>query len=124
MGETPREKWASYLGLFVTLIPAMITSGFMPDWDVLPFETWLAIATLGAAVAGAIATPRLARGALAGALAGAGVMIGVWAYVAIRGGLTGNHTFLKIELVIGALIGAAPGMVLYDKWARVTAPAA
>ncbi len=120
MDETPREKWAGYFGLFMTLIPAMIVAGFMPEWDVLPFVGWLAIATVGAGVAGAIATPLWGRGAVAGALAGAGVMVGIVVYVAVRGALTDHHTYLSIELVIGALLGAAPGMILYSKWARAT----
>ncbi len=115
--ETPREKFAGYFGLVVTLIPAMIVSGFFPDWNVLSNEVWLAIATVGAGVAGAIATPLWPRGAIAGALAGAGVMLGIWAYVAIRGALTDHYTFLKLELVIGAMLGAAPGMLLYSRWA-------
>lgn len=118
--ETPREKWAGYLGLFTTIVPAMIVAGFMPEWDVLPFAGWLAIATLGAGLAGAIATPLWARGAVSGALAGAGALVGIVVYVAVRGGLTDHHTYLSIELVIGALLGAAPGMILYSKWARVT----
>jgi len=119
MAESRREKWAGWLGLFVTVVPAMITSGFMPQWDVLPFLGWLGVATVGAAVSGAIATPRWGRGAVAGALVGAGILFGTWAYVALRGSLTGHHTFLKIELAIGALLGAAPGIALYTKWARI-----
>ena len=118
MDETPRETWAIYLGMAATIIPAMIASDFMPAWNVLPFGGWLAIATAGAGVAGAIATPFWVRGAMAGALAGCGVLFGMWLYVAIRTALTGNNTFLKFELVIGAVIGAAPGLLLYGKWAR------
>jgi len=116
--ETPREKWAGYLGLFFTIVPGLIVSGFMPEWDVLPFHVWLGIATAGAAVAGAIATPRTLRGAISGAVAGAGVMLGIFAYVALRAGITGNHTFLKLEILIGVLIGCVPGVLLYLKWAR------
>ncbi|MBI2194095.1 MAG: hypothetical protein HYU36_19135 [Planctomycetes bacterium] len=119
MNESPRETWAAYLGGAVTIIPAMIVSGFMPKWNMLPFTGWLAIATVGAGIAGAIATPRWARGALAGALAGAGVLLGMSLYVALRAALTGNNTFLKIELGIGAVLGAAPGMLLFTHWARV-----
>src|SRR5688572_11952367 len=100
MDETPREKWAGYLGLFATSFPALIASGFMPAWDVLPFAVWLAIAAVGAGIAGAIATPLWSRGAVAGALAGVGGVVGTWLYVAIRSGLTGHSTFLKLELVI------------------------
>jgi hypothetical protein len=107
-----------YLGLFATIIPAMIASDFMPEWNVLPFGGWLAIATAGAALAGAIATPYWLRGMIAGALAGAGALLGMWLYVIIRAGLTGHATFLKLELVLGALLGAAPGMLLFRAWAR------
>jgi hypothetical protein len=116
--ETPREKWAGYFGLFVTVIPGMIMAGFMPAWDVLPTAGWVAVATAGAAIAGAIATPRTGRGALAGALTGAGLMLGIWLYVAIRGALTGHYTFLKVEIAIGALLGGTPGALLYARWAR------
>ena len=65
----------------------------------------------------AIATPLWGRGAIAGALAGAGVLLGVWAYVAARGALTGSYHFLSVEILIGVGLGCAPGMILYSKWA-------
>src|SRR5260370_4849260 len=109
MDETPRETWAIYLGIFATVIPGLIASDFMPDWNVLPFAGWLAIAAIGAALAGAIATPYWFRGILSGALTGAGALFGLWLYVQLRVWITGIHTFLKLELVIGAVIGAGPG---------------
>ena len=118
MDETPRENWAIWIGLFSTLIPGMIASGFMPEWNVLPFAGWVAIATIGAMIAGAIATPLMLRGAISGAIAGAGMMIGLWLYVVARSALTGNSTLFKLELVIGGMLGAAPGMLLYGAWAR------
>jgi hypothetical protein len=118
VGETPREKWAGYFGAFMTVIPALIVSGFMPEWNVLPFSAWLAIATAGAGIAGAIATPRTLRGAVAGALVGAGVLVGVVAYVEISAELTSRHTFWSLEIAIGALLGGLPGGLLYMKWAR------
>jgi hypothetical protein len=116
--ETPREKWGFYFGAAVTLVPAMIVAGFMPDWDVLPFAGWLAIAAVGGAIAGAIATTRPLIGVLSGALMGAGVLVGIWGYVNARAALTGNATFFKLELAIGALLGAAPGAILYWTAAR------
>src|SRR6187399_3319221 len=98
MDETPREAWASYLGIFAIILPALIASNFMPAWNVLPFWGWLAIATAGAGIAGAIATPFWRRGGISGALAGAGALLGIWLYVAIRTALTGNNTFWKVEL--------------------------
>ncbi len=120
MDETPRENWATWIGLFVTIIPGMIVSGFMPEWDVLPVAGWIAIAVIGSAIAGAIATPLVVRGAVSGAITGVGMMIGLWLYVVLRSALTGHNTFLKVELVIGGLLGAAPGLLLYGAWARKT----
>ena len=122
MDETPREKWATNFGLGMTIIPAMIVSGFMPDWNVLPSVGWFGIATVGAGIAGAIATPLWLRGAIAGALIGAGVLLGIWRYVIIRAGITGHHTFLKIEIALGAILGAIPGILLFSNWARVKQP--
>src|SRR4051794_26045543 len=117
MGETPREKWAGICGMFVTIIPGMIASNFMPDWNMLPFVGWLGIATIGAAIAGAAATPLWFRGLIAGAVMGAGVLMGIWLYVTIRAGITGSNVFWKPEIVIGVLLGATPGMLLFSMWA-------
>lgn len=51
-------------------------------------------------------------------IAGVGTMFGLWLYVVIRTTLTGYHTFLRIELVPGGMLGAAPGLLLYGAWAR------
>jgi len=118
MGESPRESWALTLGMVAVIIPGMIASDFMPAWNVLPFVGWLAIATIGAALAGAIATPSWDRGMICGALAGAGALAGMWLYVTLRVWLTGSNTFWNVELVIGIGIGGAPGLVLYGLWAR------
>jgi hypothetical protein len=118
MQESRREMWALYIGLAFTIIPAMIAANLMPDWNVLPFWGWLTIAGVGSAVAGIIATPYWLRGMVAGALAGAGVLLGVWLYVAFRVWLTGNNSFFKIELMIGAILGGGPGLILYQAWAR------
>ncbi|MGE0785732.1 MAG: hypothetical protein AB7S26_08590 [Sandaracinaceae bacterium] len=120
MYETPRQKWGSYIGLFSTLIPAMIVSNFMPAWNVLPFPAWLGIAALGGAIGGGIHAPttKTPMGVISGALMGAGVLFGVYAYTDLRIALTGNATFFQLELVIGALLGAAPGALLYAKLVR------
>ena len=118
LDETPRENWATWIGIISTIIPGMIVSGFMPDWNVLPYNGWLTIAAIGSAIAGAIATPKFVRGAFSGMIAGVGMMFGLWLYVVIRTTLTGHHTFLRIELVLGGMLGAAPGLLLYGAWAR------
>jgi hypothetical protein len=117
MNETPREKWAGYFGLVMVIMPAMIASDFMPAWNVLPFGCWLGIASAGAGLAAAIATPHWGRGAIAGAIAGAGGLLGVWLYVTVRAALTGNGNFLKLEVLVGLILGALPGLVLYIFWA-------
>ena len=117
MEEPRREKVGFYVGTAFTIIPAMIASGFMPEWDVLPFGGWLALAVVGGAAGGAIATSRTASGAACGALAGLGAVLGVYVYVLVRAALVGE-SFFRVELVIGALIGAAPGMLAFQRWAR------
>ncbi|WP_165246367.1 hypothetical protein [Paludisphaera soli] len=118
MDETPRENWSEYLLLAVTVIPAMIANGLMPSWDVLPFGGWMAVATLGGAVAGAIATPLSLRGLVSGLVAGVGIFAGIWLQVALRSWLTAGAAIWRPELVVGALIGWAPGIWLHHAWAR------
>ncbi len=118
MEETPRETWAIWVGVAFTAIPSMIASGFMSDWNVLPFAGWVAIATVGSAVAGIVATPLFVRGAISGALTGFGMIMGTWLYVVFRTLIIDSSTFWNIELVIGGFLGAAPGMMLYSAWVR------
>lgn len=118
MDESPREQLGGFIGMMTTCFPAMIAAGFMPDWNVLPFLGWLAIATIGAAIGGVIATPRAVRGAICGALMGAGALYGVSYYVTARGWLIDFNTFSNLELVLGAGLGAIPGFALYCGWAR------
>ena len=113
-----REKFALGLGATCTIFPSMIVAGFMPLWDVLPFAGWLTIATLGSGIAGAIGTPRAARGAIAGGLIGGGALLGLVAYTIVRYAIIPVDSFLHLELAIGACLGAIPGWLLYDQWAR------
>ena len=118
LNQTPRENWAEYMLLAASVIPAMIATGFMPAWNVLPLGGWLAIATLGAGIAGAIATPHWSRGLVSGLMAGAGIFAGIWLYVAARTSMTEGPEISRYELVVGAMIGWAPGLILYYTWAR------
>jgi hypothetical protein len=111
--ETPREKWTTYLGLFASVIPGMIVTGFMPGWNVLPLIGWLAIATLGGGIAGALSTPLRFRGLISGAISYAGVFAGMLLYVTVRASLLSDHPIWRVELVVGALLGWSPGMILY-----------
>jgi hypothetical protein len=118
VNQTPREHWAEYLLLAASVIPAMIATGFMPACNVLPIGGWAAIAVLGAGLAGALATPLWIRGLISGLIAGAGIFAGIWLYVAVRQGMFNNVKVSKLEIVVGAMIGWAPGLILYYTWAH------
>jgi hypothetical protein len=122
MQETPREKWGGILGLVLVMIPTLAVSGFEPELGrVLPAPVWVVLAALGGAIGGAIATPRTSRGAISGAAMGFGFVLLTAVYVYVRTSLSGGHTFYKIELALAGVVGAAPGAVLFGKWARGTA---
>ena len=116
--ESRLERIGGWIALIAIILPGMIVSGFMPEWNVLPFHLWLIIATLGGALGGALAVEKRIPGLISGALVGAGALFGIITYVSIRASLTGNNTFLKIELALGALIGAIPGLLVYYFVAR------
>lgn len=124
MSQEPlHETIGTYLAIVSVIVPAMLVSGFMPDWNVLPFAVWMLIASVGAAIGGAMSTRRLLLGGLAGALVGAGALLGIYYYVGIRAALTGSTTFVNVELAIGAAIGAIPGLLLYFLLAKRSAAA-
>ena len=113
MNQTPREHWAEYLLLATSVIPAMIATGFMPAWDVLPRGGWLAIAIVGGGLAGALGTPLWTRGLVSGLIAGIGIFAGIWLYVAARRSGSNEVRVSRPELVVGAMIGWAPGLILF-----------
>ena len=43
---------------------------------------------------------------------------GIWLYVMARLSVFNNIKVSKPELVVGAMIGWAPGLILYYAWAR------
>lgn len=111
--ETKRQKLGTYVFFAFTLIPGMIVSGFMPDWNVLSFEAWIAIAAAGGAAGGYLwaEDQRWNVGLLSGAVAGAGTVAALFFYVLFR--VEWSSTFWSIELVIPAMIGLLPGWILY-----------
>jgi hypothetical protein len=111
-----RETAGLIVGAVATVVPALIVSGFMPGWNLLPLGAWLGIAGAGGAIGGTIAAPRPVPGLVAGAVTAAGALLGVVGYVFVRSLI--SDSFLNLEIAIGALVGAAPGLILFMKWAR------
>lgn len=117
MELSQREKAGMGIGIGTAVITGLISSGFFPDFDVLPSFAWLLIAGLGGTVAGFVASPRALWGTIAGGLAGTGMMLGIWGYVAVRSSI-GPDSILRIEIALAALIGALPGLILFTQRAR------
>lgn len=110
----PKNEWVgSYIAVIAIVVPGLNVSGFMPDWNVLPFSVWLSIAATGTAVGFAIYTKRSTLGLFAGAIIGAGAMMGIYRYVDLRFALTGSKNFMNLEILLGCALGALPGLLLY-----------
>ncbi|MFK7820119.1 MAG: hypothetical protein AB8G99_15465 [Planctomycetaceae bacterium] len=118
MALTKREKIGLWIGVLTAVVPGLITSGFFPDFNVLPWPAWLAIAGIGGLIAGLVASPRPIWGATSGLAIGMGLMLGIWAYVALRLAVIGGEELFRFEIAIGAIIGAAPGLFVYGRNAR------
>lgn len=110
--ESLRQKVGPVVIGLLCFIPAMIVSGFMPDWDVLEPWQWAALSTAGGALGGALlAEGRAVTGAVAGLVSGALVIpLVVW-YVDMRAGL--GSTYFSIEFLIPGLVAFLPGWGLY-----------
>ena len=111
--ENTNEKIGSWLAVFSVLVPALIVSGFMPVFNILPFSAWLTIATIGSSIGGAIYTKRLYLGLISGGLSGAGALLGIKYYVFFRHFFIEGHTFSSLEILIGAALGAIPGIATF-----------
>ncbi|EAQ80309.1 hypothetical protein [Blastopirellula marina] len=109
--ETPNEMIGGWIAAITIILPSMIVSGFMPEWNALPYFVWLAIAGAGGAVGAAIYTLRWIHGGIGGAVMGVGAVVGVHAYVILRSMLIDSGNFFSLELLIGAGLGALPGLV-------------
>jgi hypothetical protein len=119
MNMAPREQRALYLGAFAIVVPGLIMAGFMPAFNVLPAFGWILMAMIGSGGAGAIATPRRwLQGTLSGAVIGGGALLGILLYVELRSSLIQTPFFLRLEIAIGAILGAIPGSILFMRWAK------
>ena len=113
MEMSRQEQTGLWIGVATATVPGLIASGFFPQFNVLPSVVWLSIAAFGGMVAGLVASPSPVWGSVSGFVAGAGVIPGIWGYVAVRSMLTESNEFLRLEIAIGALLGATPGLILY-----------
>ena len=111
--ETVNQKIGSFIAVFTILIPGIIVSDFMPEFNVLPFGLWLTIAAVGGGISGAVYTKRLVLGSVSGLVLGAGALLGVYNYVDIRSLIIDSQTYFTLELIVGAAIGAIPGFIIY-----------
>lgn len=113
-----KENVGIWIGVVFVCLPAAILAGFFPEFNILPTWAWTLIAVSGATVAGAYSSDKTWIGAIAGAAAGLGAILGLIGYVSIRESILPTTNFLRLEVAIGALIGAAPGLVAFHKLAR------
>lgn len=111
--ETFGGKIGGWIVMISVIIPGMIVAGFMPDWNILPSYGWLTVSVVGAGAGCAIATKRLFLGSFCGGLVGAGAITGLTTYVDIRIYFIKSTSIYSLELLIGAIIGAVPGLLLY-----------
>lgn len=109
--ETLNEKIGGWIAIIVISTSALISGGFMPEFNVLPYVAWLAIAGLGGAIGVAIYTRNWLHGTIAGLIIGVGAVLGVHAYIIARSMLIEGGTFFSLELLIGGGLGSIPGLL-------------
>ena len=109
-----QQKIALWIGCFSTIVPAIFVCQLIPVLTSVPFGVWLGVSASGGLVAGLVATNRR-RGlaSICGAMACGGALLGIVAYVAVRSLVWDSDRFLKLEFVLGALLGATPGLLGY-----------
>lgn len=110
------KNFIAILAVAFTVIPAMILSGFFPEWNVLPFYNWVLIAAIGTGICAALLVPHWYKGLLTGAMIAIGALHGLYYYVPLRVAFFSNATILRIEIVLAVLIGAVPGIILLFAW--------
>lgn len=106
----PVNKVCAWVLLFCVIVPGMILSGFFGEWNVLSAGAWIAIATLGAAAAGAGFVHKRAPhwvGVLGGALVAPGAL------AAIAWWTSGRSSVFRLEIALAFFLGATPGLVIY-----------
>jgi hypothetical protein len=104
------NKISAYALLFVVIVPAMIVAGFFPAWDALSLDGWVALATIGAALAGSGYVSGRAPwyvGAVGGALVAPGALLAIYFYTRER------STVFRVEIALAFFLGAAPGLLAY-----------
>ncbi|MCA9030184.1 MAG: hypothetical protein KDA66_05200 [Planctomycetaceae bacterium] len=104
-------------GVISLVVPSMIVAGFIPGVGLLPVPAWVCLAGIGTATAFAIGTNRRIPAAISGFAMGAGGVIGLLLYVMARTALSDDDMYFQVELLLGMLLGLAPGGVLYMHWA-------
>ena len=114
--ETLREKSGPVvLGLFV-MVPGLIVSGFMSEWDVLPWWGWMLVSMAGGGVGAALMDEdHPIIGGVAGVVGGGTALVATVAYVMLRAEL--SDTFFSLEFVVPLLVGALPALAI--RWVGV-----
>lgn len=120
MSLSKNENIGLAIGSLATVVPGMIMSGFMPEFNVLPTWGWMAIATVGSMFGGMVAAEHRIPGAITGGVVGLGALLGVVFYSTFRMWVFPTDTVLRLELALAALIGSAPGMIAFVKLAKMS----
>lgn len=107
---TTLHKVAAWGFVISVLVPALILGGVFSEWSVLTPAVWIAIATGGAALSGALFVHRRAPhhvGVIGGVLCAPGALLAItfWTH--------GRTSVWRLEIAIAFLIGALPGALVY-----------
>lgn len=111
--ERTNQKIGMWIIIIATIIPALLVCNFMPDWNIFPYWLCVAVSGFGASIGTVVYTKQVVHGAIAGLLIGCGVILGIQGYVLLRPLLIDSARFFSFELLLGAAVGAIPGMVYY-----------
>lgn len=109
--ETAGQKFGTWIAILGVTFPSMIAAGFMADWNILPLWMWISISAAVAGIGVGIGYRPMIAAFLGGVIGGASIPIALVVYVVIRARLT--ETFVNVELLVPAVIGALPGIAVY-----------